>query len=545
MSPDGNEPDPPRQRSDNTNWGQSFEYARQVDHDALPPLPASGEEEVFDLSTPASSEDMSGWGDGGDQAGPFESDSSPLDFLKEPGRYIPIFVVPLLFAVFTSLLVFLALNLHRPYISPAGFLPTIIVIIAVAVAQGAAVSFSYLDSDADNGMWALATVGGFALFLVIGTFALFGPTSALIVLCLFVLLFIVIIRLSFHPVAEGYVDIVFAFGKYRRTLYAGPNILLPWEKPGPSLNVGEKQWVCPLQKVQLSRDEDVVLRSTISYQLMPKDAHIAVTQVNQWEEMLKELVISTIQSIATTFAPDDFIAWPQGLHSRPLTYDDAGDGELRWERVNKYLQELVGEHVALWGVMVNWVRIRDVSLAPHGATIVETDAVFDMPTTIIENPAPPTGSAPQPAVVKAPVPKAQGSQPKVQKASVTAGNARLAEETTQAVPAPPPQPIYDDPPAPATPELPNEKVLIEAYKAVQQGKITDPSTIRGIAAKFELIAQDPNARDAVSFDADRAAQILYEWAQKNDSLFAVDYDDETKPDRALHQPDDGNLMAGG
>jgi hypothetical protein len=481
---------------------------------------------------------MDDWDDGENQA--FESGSSPLDFLKEPRQYIPIIVVPLLFAVFTSLLVFLALNLHRPYISVAGFLPTIIVIIAVAVAQGAVVSFCYSDADADNGMWALATVGGFSLFFVIGTFVLFGPVSALIALCLFVVLFVVIIRFYFHSVTEGYVDIVYAFGRYSRTLYAGPNILLPWEKPGPSLNVGEKQWVCPLQKVQLSRDEDVVLRATISYQLMPKDAYIAVTQVNQWEEMLRELVVSTIQSIVTTFTPDDFIAWPQGLHSRPLTYDNAEDGELLWERVNKYLQDLVGDRAANWGVVVNWIRIRDVSLAPHGATIVETDAIFDMPTTIIENPLPPANSAPQRPAAKAP-----NSQSKVQRASAPSENTRLAEETTQVMPAPSPQPVQDDPPAPATSELPNEKVLIEAYKAVQEGKITDPSTIRGIAAKFNLIAQDSNARDAVSFDAERATQILYKWAQKNDPLFAVDYDDETKPDRALRHPNDENLMAGG
>lgn len=358
--------------------------------------------------------------------------------------------------------------------------------------------------------------------------------------CLFVALFVVIIRLYFHSVAEGYVDIVYAFGKYSRTLYAGPNIFMPWEKLGPSLNVGEKQWVCPLQKVQLSRDEDVVLRATILYQLTPKDAYIAVTQVNQWEEMLRELVVSTIQSIATTFTPDDFIAWPQGLHSRPLTYDSAGDGELLWERVNKYLQDLIGDRAALWGVEVHWIRIRDVSLAPHGATIVETDAIFDMPTTLIGNPLPPVDSTP-----KRPAAKAPGSQPKVQKAGPTGGNARLAEETTQAVPVPPSQPLQDDPPVPAAPELPNEKVLIEAYKAVQEGRIKDPSTIRGIAAKFNLIAQDPKARDTVSFDAEGAAQILYRWAQRNEPPLAIDYGDETKPDRVLQHPDDGNLMAGG
>ncbi len=532
MSPDGDRPDVPWQRSDNTNWDQSLEHARQVDYDASPPLPASGNEEVFDSDQPVAQQEMDDWGDEGNQTGAFEAAAGPFDFLKEPSRYVPIIVVPLVFAVLSGLIVFLALSLHRAYISPIGFLPTVILIIAFAVAQGAVISYM----DVDNGMWILATVGGFSLFLLLTLFALFGPLPAFIVFCVLVVLFVVIVRFYFHTVAEGYIDIVYAFGQYRRTLAAGPNLLLPWEKIIHTFNIGEKQWVCPLQKVQLSRDDDAVLRATISYQLLPNDANITVKYANQWEEMLKELIVSTIQNVATTFTPDDFIVWPQGLHSRPLTYDNAGEGELRWERVNKYLYDLIAEHASNWGVMVNWVRIRDVSLAPHGATIVETDAVFDMPTTIIENPAPPAAAA------KNPPPKAQAKPPGAQKGSAGAGNAKLAEETTQAVPVPS-QPAQDT--TPAAPPLPNEKVLIEAYNAVKNGKITDPRTIRGIAAKFDLIAHDSKSRETVSFDAERAAQILYGWAQKNDPLFEVDYDDETKPDWVARPPNDENLMAGG
>lgn len=532
MSPDGNGPDTPRQRSDNTSWDQSFEPARQADQDMLPPLPDSEEEEAFASSQSALPSHMRLWASDSNQSGSLETNSSPFDFLKEPGRYLSIIVVPLLFAVLTGLLVFLAVNLHKPYISPVAFLPMIIVIIAIAVAQGAVVSYI----DADNGMWLLATIGGFSLFLLIVIFAFAGLVPTLIAFCLIVVLFVFIIRGYFHPVVEGYVDLVYAFGKYRRTLYSGPNFLLPWEKVLHSLNIGEKQWVCPLQKVQLSRDEDVVLRATISYQLMPKDAYIAVTHANQWEEMLKELVVSTIQSIATTFTPDDFIAWPQGLHSRPLTYDN--EGEQRWERVNRYLQDLISEHAANWGVVVNWIRIRDVSLAPHGATIVETDAVFDMPTAIIEHSAASSGGASKNLVQET---------PRVQKVSGqmlgSQGNTKLADETTEAVPAPPPQPAQND--APAVPAPINENVLIEAYNAVKNEKITDPQTIRGIAAKFDLIARDPKARDSVSFDAERAAQILYSWAQKKDILVPVNPDEETKPDWTPRPPNDENLMAGG
>ena len=284
---------------------------------------------------------------------------------------------------------------------------------------------------------------------------------------------------------------------------------------------------------------------------MPNDAYIAVTQVNQWEEMLKELVISTIQGIATTFTPDDFIAWPQGLHSRPLTYDHPGNDEQRWAPVNDHLLVIIGDHAANWGAIVNWVRIRDVSLAPHGATIVETDAVFDMPTTIIEHSVPSAKPpAPKPSAAKAP-----DSQPKGQQGSTNRGNVRQAEETTQADKTSQAEettqavPISPDPAdqeqSSSPPQLPNEKVLVEAYKAVQDGKITDPATIRSIGAKFEQVAHDPDARNTVSFDAERAAQILYGWAQKNETLYIGEYEDETKPDWAVRRPNDENLMAGG
>ena len=530
MSPDGNGPNIPPQRPGSANWGQSFEHIHQADHDALPPLPTSGQEEVFASATPPSAEDMDNWNNESNQV--FAPPTSPFAFLRQPDRYIPIILVPLLFAILTILLVFSLTNAHKTFISSAGFLPIALIAIAVAVAQGVIV----YAIGSDNSMWVVATAGGFCLFLLISIFAIFGPTPTIIMFIILVALFIALIRLYLHPVAEGYVAIVSSMGKYRRTLYPGPNILFPWEKVTHTLNVGEKQWVCPLQKVQLSRDEDVVLRATISYQLMPTDAYLAVTQVNQWEEILKELVVSTLQNIATTFTPDDFIAWPQGLHSRPLTYDNAGDRDPRWERINRYLQDTIGDRVALWGVVVNWIRIRDISLAPHGATIVETDAVFDMPTTIIDN------STPRPATPKqpqAPIPGTPTSQPKPQKAPTNVGNTNLAEETTLAVPAPPSQPVQDDPP------LPNEKALIGLYKSVQEGKITDPATIRKIASQFEAVAHHPDARNTVSFDADRAAQILYGWAQKNDPLFVSEYNDDTKPDWVVRHPNDENLMAGG
>ncbi|HEV2653304.1 MAG TPA: hypothetical protein VGT82_00020, partial [Ktedonobacteraceae bacterium] len=280
-------------------------------------------------------------------------------------------------------------------------------------------------------------------------------------------------------------------------------------------------------------------------QLTPEDAYIAATQVLQWENSLKDLVLATIQSIATMFTPDDFIAWPQGLHSRPLTYDDR-DNALPWEKVNNYLFQLISDRVALWGVQVNWVRILDVSLAPHGATIVETDPVADVPTMLLNNPAP----TPAPQPTKQPVSQSvQANQPKANqpKAATGApkngagkGNVKVAEEATQVVPAPVPAspPVSSNPGQPAPTTL-SEKGLISAYKTVQDGAVTDPDTIRRLAAQFEQVARDPVYREKVSFDAERAAQNLYAQARKNEELLSMGqlYSDETRPDLNMHHPD--------
>ncbi len=483
MSSDGKEPG--WHSSGDPNWGQSLEHAHQFEYDELPPQSAFEDEEALPLLEEPDFAQDEDYED--EQAGP-EPASTPLKLLRQFGQYIALIITPLIFGALTCLFVLPLIASGRAYIPPAGLWPVIIVIIAVALAQ--AVGVYYAGSD--NGLWILATIGGFFLFLLVGCFAIFGPIPTLVLLVVLLIISVVLVRFYFRPVAEGHVEIVYSFGKYSRTLYPGLNILMPWEKVVHQLNVGEKQWACPLQ----------------------------------------------IQSIATMFTPDDFFAWPQGLHSSPLTYDD-DESTLPLDRVNAYLFQMIRDRVALWGVQVNWVRILDVSLAPHGATIVEADSIVDMPTKVI-NPAP--SPAPQPAKAPGSQP-APSNQPKVAAGKQKNGsaNAGLAEEPTQVVPAPvPASPAV----ASSPPDLLNEKVLIEAYKAVQNRTVTDPDTIRSLAARFELVAQDPAYRDKVSFDAKRAAQNLYEQARKNEERISKNqlYSDETRPDLNVHHSNDDDLL---
>src|SRR6185312_6781407 len=115
--------------------------------------------------------------------------------------------------------------------------------------------------------------------------------------------------------------------------------------------------------------EDVILGATISYQLTPEDAYLAVIQTSNWEENLRQLFLASIQTIATKFSPNAFIAWPGGLRTHATTANlgaEEADNGANWEQVNVYLQQQMRDKAALWGVIIHEAYICDVTLAAHG-----------------------------------------------------------------------------------------------------------------------------------------------------------------------------------
>src|SRR5207249_4065550 len=114
----------------------------------------------------------------------------------------------------------------------AAFWPVALVILLITLAQGTAVYYA----GTNNGLWVLGTVGGFFLFLLAGCFAVSGLLPGLILLVALIAASVYMARNYIRPVPEGMVEIVYAFGKYTRTLYPGPNIVFPWEKVTHTLN---------------------------------------------------------------------------------------------------------------------------------------------------------------------------------------------------------------------------------------------------------------------------------------------------------------------
>ncbi|GAC1368411.1 MAG: hypothetical protein NVSMB44_34850 [Ktedonobacteraceae bacterium] len=532
-----------------TNRNQTHQQAPEQEEAAVPPKRPSGRD--LRQSAPDASqtnnvrEDVKEADAGSGAASRFSF--AQFELLKQARQYLTLIIIPLLFGALTCLFVLPRVAMGQASLPPEGFWPILLVILAVTIAQGVTIYYA----GTDNGMWMLGTAGGFCLFLLVGCFALFGAPVGLLFLLALVIVAAALAPRCLHPVSEGFVDIVFVGGKYRRTLYPGFNILLPWEKIFKHLNTEEVQWICPAQVVQLSHDDDVMLRAVISYQLLQEDAYLAVTQVRNWEDSLRALFITTLQSIATVFQPADFLPWPNGLRGQqtaPGDDDFMGSFERR-QAINTYLFRLVRDKVALWGVQINWVSIRDIELTPHGAVpIYEQPAPTPAPKQ--EAPAaqiPTAKQATQPAQPVQPTPK-----PRPQEQTPAAKN---PPKKQAAAPSPrantTPGPKAAEQPAPAgaqqttTPAL-SEDILKQAYRAVQEEHITDPETIRGIAARFEMAAQDPEFSQTVSFDPQRAALNLYERARIYEEQYTRNaYAEDTQPDWIVRRPTDENLMAGG
>jgi SPFH domain / Band 7 family len=329
-------------------------------------------------------------------------------------------------------------------------------------------------------------------------------------------------RYTKHQVNEGTVEIIFTSGKYSRTLLPGLNFMLPWEKGNAQLQTKERTWTCPEQMAHISPNDDVRLKAMISYQLMPEDAHLAVIQVEKWEESLQDLFKAVLQSSVAHLTPDDFYAWPGKSSSLPSS--DGGlrlstpekEGASHWGHINLLLKQQMQDRVALWGVQMNWVYIRDIKLTSVAATQIITDpniAWNTMSATAASTPPVMSSQAfPFSSAGGASTPPIMGNQ--AQTLPFRAPG-RASTPPVMGNQAPPLvlKATAEPRPTDSGAKLPKEEALTSAYIQIKNGVITTPEAIRDVAAGFQAIANDPVASNNASFDAARAAQSLYERAR--------------------------------
>jgi len=417
--------------------------------------------------------------------------SRPPLFSKETLRTIARQLSPVLIPLPFALLIFL-FTLPATLQGPPAHPPVLVMallLLALMLLQGGLLYFA----GSNDTLWMLSIACGYALFIVAGAFAAFGLPAALVTLGLLVLLGFILAQRGIRPTKEGYVDLVESFGKYTHTLYPGLNLLMPWERVSHRLNTQETTWTCPLMRVPTSRDQDVQLTATISYQLLPEDAHLAALTVKDWETSLQKLFVGTVQSVINELTPGDFVAWTQSIYTR--TSSDAGfnpAAATRWDRINTTLSRRMQDRVATWGVQVNWVRVQDITLLPNTSNAQQARLAGDLGGTtemIKPDPAP---------ALKSPEP------------------VRLERVETIQSP-PPPAPPAASPSAPGN-KLPSVETMKDMYNAIRQSVITDPVVIMDVARQFENLANDPVASKTIDFDAARAANTLRQRAQKMQEL---------------------------
>ncbi len=466
--------------------------------------------------------------------------ATKFEAFQEFGRHLLPVLIPLLLGGLTFLFVLPFALRNQAYVH-ADYLWIIgLIIVALAILQGTILAYT----DINDVFWLLAIAVGFCLFALVGFFAIFGPLVAAIVFVLLAIVGIVAIRSYIHPVPEGTVDVVYAFGKYSRTLYPGANFLLPWERVESHLPAREIIWTSPEQVVQVSHNQDVHLKAMLSYQLVPEDAHLVVVELpaGKWEEHIHDLFCTLLQAAAGKLSADDFLLWPQPARSNQRS--EANFGHLDEESphrefLNNLLFQQMRDKVALWGVQINWVQIRDVILTPHASPTVQREPVAP---EVAGNAGNTTGTA-------------TASMPSFQ-SGFSSMNAGIDNDITEKMDFVPPAaspagmpPQGNEPPVPT--KLPSEEVLIQAYKQVQEGKIRSPEAIRSIAAKFQAVAADSEASQKVSFDAALAARALYERAALYERHgHGRGSSDETPPismpgERTPRPPKEENLTSGG
>ncbi len=501
-------------QNSNMNWDQSFDS-----YDMSPP-----EEDQEQLQT--ASQAYAQVEDDEELANP-----SPLssEGLQQIGRQFSFVIVPLLFALVICVIT-LPFTLPDTPTRHISFLPMVFLLIILAVAQGAAL---YFAGPNDN-FWLLSVTIGFCLFVLLGSYAVFGLAFSGIMLIILLVLGIILAQRCIRLVPEGRVDIVQSFGKYTRTLFPGFNIIRPWEHVSSELNVRETPWVCPKQLVSILHGQEVELTAQISYQLMPEDAYLAVLHVQNWESSLHDLFITTIHSDVHELSPEDFT----GPH-RKSNAGGAPDSTLArlWDHVSARLWGDMQDKVAPWGVQVNWVKIRDMNLLPRIPDAAAQGNVHPMNMGATRG----AGSVPTPTVHA-------NFAPHQQYGAGQRGQFTYAAPPPAAPvnpPSPPPASSSADQTVVVSPEAKNE-ALIDAYEGIRVGNITDPVLIRDLAQRFLNIARNPEANNNFPFDAERAAHALFQRAKSyEDSANASAYDANTEADMPRRRRANDNLMAGG
>lgn len=405
-------------------------------------------------------------------AATLQSASRTLPMMR---RWSPGVVPPLVGGVLLACAIFIATR-HGPGASASAFLaPATLLKLVVAYLLCGATYGALLYLAASDIVWLCVLLLGAALYAVVTVGVLWGPGAAALCAVLFAALGVWYVRNAAQIIPDGRVLVTGFAGGYARTLYPGRAVLVPLERALATLETGEQRFTCPMQTAEVPNElgEVYVARAaaTVTYSLIPSEAHHTLAIGGSWERDLRDLIPRALRQALGEW----------GAHI--LMGDEAPPEKLLARTLLRELRE----QVRPYGIHVNAVGVRDIWLVPEDS-LPSLDTAAPMPDTDD------SFAVAQPARVPVPLAAlrydAQPAEP----------DGALPEPRAAVAASEPAEALVPD-------------VLSDAYEAVRAGQINDPATIRQIARAFLRIADDPTLSTEFPYDATAAARILLERAQ--------------------------------